>query len=354
MQLGLSLGPWGTGDPSGQLALAAEADRLGYAVVWAAEAYGNDAASTLAWIGAKTTRIDLGAAVFQIPARTAAMTAMTAATIDSLSGGRFRLGLGVSGPQVSEGWHGVRFDDPLGRTREYVDVVRAVLRRERVSYTGHHISLPLPDGSGKPLRLTIKPPRADLPIYLGAIGPRNLELAGEIADGWLGVLFAPEHAAPTVGRLRAGRERSDRPWNAFDLAPTVPVVIGADVEACADAVRAHVALYVGGMGSRQQNFYNRLVASMGFAEVAADVQAAYLDGRPRDAAAMLPLALLDAVALLGPVERVAERITRYADAGVTTLSVTPFEPALPDRLATMRALAELVDPAGRTRPGNRR
>ena len=345
MQLGLSLGTWEAGDLADHLALADEADRLGYAVVWAAEAYGSDAATMLAWIGARTTRIHLGAGVFQIPARSPAMTAMTAATLDTLSGGRFRLGLGISGPQVSEGWHGVRFDEPLGRTREYVELVRAVLRRERVAYAGKHFTLPLPDGPGKALRLTIKPPRADLPIYLAAIGPRNLELAGEIADGWLGIMFSPEHAAASVDRLRAGRRRSGRPWEGFDLAPTVPVVLGPDVETCADAVRAYVALYVGGMGSAQRNFYNRLVSGMGFEEAAASVQAAYLDGRPRDAAALLPLDLLDAVALLGPVGRVAERLHRYADAGVTTLGVTPFARGLPDRVATLRTLADLIAPA---------
>jgi len=346
MQLGLSLGSGPAGAQGDDLALAQEADRLGCTVVWVAEAYGADAATTLAWIGARTTRIDLGAGVFQIPARTAAMTAMTAATLDTLSGSRFRLGLGVSGPQVSEGWHGVRFGDPLGRTREYGDVVRAALRREPVTYAGQHIRLPLPDGPGKVLRLTVVPPRAELPIYLGAIGPRNLELAGEIADGWLGVLFSPDHAASSVDRIRAGRARSGRPWSAFDLAPAVPLVIGSDVETCADAIRSHVALYVGGMGSAGQNFYNRLVSGMGFEASAAAVQAAYLDGRPRDAAALLPIELLDAVALLGPADRVAERLTRYADAGVSTLNVTPYAPGLPARVEMLRTLAELVGPTG--------
>ena len=346
MQLGLSLGSGRAGAQGDDLALAQEADRLGCTVVWVAEAYGADAATTLAWIGARTTRIDLGAGVFQIPARTAAMTAMTAATLDALSGSRFRLGLGVSGPQVSEGWHGVRFGDPLGRTREYVDVVRAALRREPVTYAGQHIRLPLPDGPGKALRLTVVPPRAELPIYLGAIGPRNLELAGEIADGWLGVLFSPDHAASSVDRIRAGRARSGRPWSAFDLAPAVPLVIGSDVETCADAIRSHVALYVGGMGSAGQNFYNRLVSGMGFEASAAAVQAAYLDGRPRDAAALLPLELLDAVALLGPADRVAERLTRYADAGVSTLNVTPYARGLPARVEMLRTLAKLVGATG--------
>src|SRR5512144_481425 len=194
MRLGVNLGYWGAGNDHENLALAQEADRLGYSSVWAAEAYGSDAATVLAWVAAQTERIDIGSAVFQIPARTPAMTAMTAATLDTLSGGRFRLGLGVSGPQVSEGWHGVRFDKPLGRTREYVAIVRMALRRERVEYSGEHYTLPLPGGPGKPLKLTVHPIREHLPVYLAAVGPRNLELAGEIADGWLAMFFSPEHS----------------------------------------------------------------------------------------------------------------------------------------------------------------
>lgn len=341
MRLGLSLGYWDA-DPTDHLALAEEADRLGVSVVWAAEAYGSDAVTMLAWIGARTTSIDLGAAVLQIPARTAAMTAMTAASLDALSGGRFRLGLGVSGPQVSEGWHGVRFADPLGRTREYVEVVRQVLRREPLVHDGEHITLPLPDGPGKALRLMLRPPRADLPVYLGAIGPKNLELTGEIADGWLGILFSPEHAAGSLDHLAAGRARVGLGMAGFDVAPTVPVVVGSDVGRCADAVRAYVALYVGGMGSASQNFYNRLVRRMGFEDAAAAVQEAYLDGRPRDAAGLLPLELLDAVALLGPRERIAERATRYAAAGVTTLNVSIFAPDAGARADVLRAVVEEV------------
>ena len=191
MRLGLSLGYWGMGNDADNLALAREADRLGYSVAWAAEAYGSDAATVLAWVAAQTQTMDVGSAVFQIPARSAAMTAMTAATLDTLSGGRFRLGLGVSGPQVSEGWHGVRFAHPLGRTQEYVDVVRMALRRETVRYDGRHITLPLPDGPGKAMKLTVHPVRTDIPVYLAAVGPKNLELAGEIADGWLALFFSP-------------------------------------------------------------------------------------------------------------------------------------------------------------------
>ncbi|MEY3734422.1 MAG: hypothetical protein RL347_1781, partial [Actinomycetota bacterium] len=199
MRLGLNLGYWGAGNDADNLALAREADRVGYAVVWAAEAYGSDAATVLAWVAAQTERIDVGSAIFQIPGRTPANTAMTAATLDTLSGGRFRLGLGVSGPQVSEGWHGVRFDKPLARTREYVAIVRKALARERLTYEGEFFTLPLPDGPGKALTLTVHPVRERIPIYLAAVGPRNLELAGEIADGWLAIFFDSDTSA------RAGR-----------------------------------------------------------------------------------------------------------------------------------------------------
>ena len=208
MRLGVNLGYWGAGNDKDNLVLAQEADRLGYSSAWAAEAYGSDAATVLAWVAAQTERIDIGSAVFQIPARTPAMTAMTAATLDSLSGGRFRLGLGVSGPQVSEGWHGVRFDKPLARTREYVDIVRMALARETVRHEGEFWTLPLPDGPGKALRLTVHPVRDDIPLYLAAIGPKNLELTGEIADGWLAIFFAPEHAAEQLApRRRRPRHR---------------------------------------------------------------------------------------------------------------------------------------------------
>src|SRR4051794_32441555 len=205
MELGLNLGYWGAGNDAENIALAQEADRLGYSVAWAAEAYGSDTPTVLAWVAAQTERVDVGAAVMQIPARTPAATAMTAATLDSLSGGRFRLGLGVSGPQVSEGWHGVRFAKPLGRTREYVAIVRQALRRERLRYDGTHYQLPLPDGPGKALTLTVHPVREHIPIYLAAIGPRNLRLTGEIADGWLGIFVSPDHLAGPLDEISAGR-----------------------------------------------------------------------------------------------------------------------------------------------------
>src|SRR4051794_32044015 len=256
--------------------MAQEADRLGYSVVWAAEAYGSDSPSMLAWIAGQTSQIDLGAAVMQIPARTPAMTAMTAATIDALSGGRFRLGLGVSGPQVSEGWHGVRFGKPLARTREYVDIVKLAVARKPVAYDGEFHQLPLPDGPGKALRLGFHPPREHIPIYLAAVGPKNLRLAGEIADGWLAVFYAPEHAGEQLGAIAAGRSARGLTLAGFDVVPSVPVVVGDDVAAGADLIRPHAALYVGGMGSREQNFYNALAARMGYADAARTVQDLYL------------------------------------------------------------------------------
>jgi F420-dependent oxidoreductase-like protein len=342
VRLGLNLGYGGAGNDPANLALAKQADDLGYAVVWAAEAYGADAVTVLSWIAARTSRIDVGAAVLQIPARTPAMTAMTAATLDTLSGGRFRLGLGVSGPQVSEGWHGVRFTAPLGRTREYVEIVRAALRRERLKYEGEHFTLPLPDGPGKALRLTVRPARKHIPLYLAAIGPKNLELTGAVADGWLPVFFSPAHAGEQLARIRAGAEAAGRSMDGFDVVPTVPLVPGEDWRACADAVRGYAALYLGGMGSREENFYNRLARRMGFENEAAEVQEKYLAGDRAGAMAAVPLEFLDATSLLGPKERIAEKMTEFAEAGVTTLSVSPYTPVPADALRTAVEAFELA------------
>ena len=353
MRLAITCGYAGMGLGTDTLELVQEAESLGYAQAWVAEAYGSDAPTVLAWLGAQTSTIGLGAGVMQIPARSAAMTAMTAATLDALSDGRFHLGLGVSGPQVSEGWHGVRFAAPLQRTREYVDVVRMALRREQVSYAGEHVTLPLPDGPGKALRLTIRPPRPDLPIYLAAVGPRNLRLAGEIADGWLGIFFSPEHSADMLDAVRAGREVREASgvgavgagggqedlMAGFDVVVTVPVVVTDDLEAGRAAVADYTALYIGGMGSRDQNFYNTLARRMGFDDAADEIQDLYLAGRPRDAAAAVPFELADATALIGPPERIAERIGRYAAAGVTTLSVAPFATTTDERAGVLRTVA---------------
>jgi F420-dependent oxidoreductase-like protein len=347
MRLALSLGyqtAWST--PADHLALAQEADRLGFSCVWAAEAYGSDCVSMLAWIAGQTERIDVGSAVMQIPARTPAMTAMTAATIDALSGGRFRLGLGVSGPQVSEGWHGVRFGRPLARTREYVDIVRMAIARTEVSYDGEFYRLPLPDGPGKALRLGFHPPRERIPTYLAAVGPKNLELAGEIADGWLAVFYAPEFAAEHLASVRAGRAKAGATLEGFDVVPSVPVVIGDDVESCAELVRWYAALYVGGMGSRQQNFYNQLAARMGYADAAREVQDLYLAKRQRDAAAAVPLEFIDRTSLIGPVDRIAERMRDFASSGVTTLSVSLFVADRDSGVQTLRQVAEALDSSG--------
>src|SRR6266487_3800869 len=249
VELGLNLGYWGMGNDADNLALAREADRLGYSVVWAAEAYGSDSPTVLAWVAAQTDRIDVGSAVMQIPARTPATTAMTAATLDTLSGGRFRLGLGVSGPQVSEGWHGVRM----------------ALSRQRVRYQGSTYTLPLPDGPGKALQLTVHPVREQIPIYLAAVGPKNLELAGEIADGWLAIFYSPAHGAELVEHIRGGRAKAGTTMDGFDVVANAAMVIGDDVAACAEPGRANAALYIGGMGSREENFYNALAVRMGYA-----------------------------------------------------------------------------------------
>ena len=346
MRIGLFLAYWPWFAPREQLELARLADEQGLDSVWVSEAWGQDVVSVLGHLTATTEQIALGSGLLQIPARTPAMTAMTAATLDLLSHGRFRLGLGVSGPQVSEGWHGVRFDRPLARTREYVEVVRMALARERVAYAGEHVRLPLPDGPGKALTLMIRPERDDLPVYLAAVGPRNLELAGEIADGWLAVFFAPEHAALSLDPLRAGAARAGRSLAALDVTATVPVVVGDDLDACAAPLRAHTALYVGGMGSRTQNFYNALARRMGFEEAATRVQDLYLDRLPRDAAAAVPFELVDRTALIGPRERITDRLHAYAEAGVTTLAVSPTGAVLAERVAALRTVAEALDASG--------
>jgi F420-dependent oxidoreductase-like protein len=343
MRLGLMLGYWGLGlTAEDQLALVREAEQAGFESVWTAEAYGSDAATPLAWFAAQTERIRLGAAILQIPGRSPAMTAMTAVTLDHLSGGRFNLGLGTSGPQVAEGWHGQRFAKQLARTREYVEIVRMALARERVVYEGEQYRLPLPDGPGKALKLMIAPVQERIPIYIAAIGPRNTQLVGEIADGWLPVFFSPEHAAASRELLEAGAARSGRSLEGFDVAPTVQVSIDDDIERARDVMRPFIALYVGGMGSRQKNFYNQLVQRYGFEDAAREIQELYLDGKKGEAAAAIPPELIDLVNLCGPRERVRERLDAYRAAGVGTLIVSPmaFDPE--GRLRTVRELAGML------------
>ena len=306
--------------------------------MWVSEAWGSDAVSMAAWIAARTSRIGVGTAVMQLAARTPAATAMTAATLDALSGGRFRLGLGTSGPRVVEGWHGARFDDPLGWTREYVEVIRRVLRREPLAFLGRRFRLPAVDGDGdgKPLRLAFPPHHPNLPIYLAALGPRNVALAAEVADGWLPMLFSPEHAEVFRGPLEEGFARRGGRPEGFDVAPFAFAATGEDVAACRDAVRPQVALYVGGMGSRERNFYAGLVARYGFEAEARAIQEAFLGGRRAEAVGLVPDRLVDAVALVGPVPALRERLAAYREAGVTTLVASTTDEG------TVRALAEAM------------
>ncbi len=320
-----------------------EAERLGYDSVWSAEAYGSDAVTPAAWIAARTQRLHVGTAIMQIAGRTPAMTAMTAMTLDALSGGRFRLGLGVSGPQVVEGWHGQPFGRPLARTREYVEIVRRILRREKpVEFRGEHYQIPYAGpgatGLGKPLR-SILHGRPGLPIYLAAIGPRNVALAAEIADGWIPVFFSPRRIAMfrewLAEGFRAAGKAGGPGERAFDVMPMVTVVVGDDVDACRQQVKPRLALYVGGMGARGRNFYNDVARRYGYDAAAAAIQDLYLAGRKDEAAATVPDALVDEVALCGPRERIRERLGEWAAAGVTTLMVAGDQ-------AAVRVMAELT------------
>ncbi len=344
MRLGLMLGYWGLGlTAEDQRALLLEAEAAGFDSVWTAEAYGSDAATPLAWFAAQTERIKLGAAILQIPGRSPAMTAMTAVTLDHLSNGRFLLGLGTSGPQVAEGWHGQRFAKPLERTREYVEILRMALARERVEFQGNQYELPLPDGPGKALKLMIAPVQERIPIYIAAIGPKNTQLTGEIADGWIPTFFSPEHVGEMRKLLEEGAARAGRSLNgAFDIAPSVSVCIDDDVDRARDSVRHLIALYVGGMGSREKNFYNALVRRYGFEEAAQTVQDLYLDGKKDEAAAALPPELIDTVAIVGPRDKVRDRLAVYEDAGVGTLiiSTVAFDPE--QRKQMVRDIAEML------------
>src|SRR5436853_4310840 len=291
MRLGLHVGYWGLGlTADEQLKLVRDAESVGFDSVWAAEAYGSDTATVLAWLAANTEKIKIGSAIFQIPGRSPAMTAMTAATLDNLSNGRVILGIGSSGPQVAEGWHGQRFAKQLARTREYVEILRKALARERLEFDGEIYELPLPDGPGKALKLMIAPVQERIPIYIAAIGPKNTAQTGEIADGWIPFLFAAEHVAELrkpldEGAARAGRTLDD---GSFEIAPTVNVCLGDGLDAARDVMRPFLALYVGGMGSREKNFYNAMMRRYGFEEAAETVQDLYLARKKDEAAAALP------------------------------------------------------------------
>jgi F420-dependent oxidoreductase-like protein len=340
MRLGLAIN-YASGKIELPLEAVLEADRLGYYAVWTSEAYGSDAVSPLAWLGALTKNIHLGTAIMQIPGRTPANTAMTATTLDQLSGGRFLLGLGVSGPQVVEGWHGVAYGKPLVKTREYVEVVRKIMaRREALTYDGQYYQIPYrgPDatGLGKPLKSTIYG-RADLPIYLAAIGPKNVALAAEIADGFLPIFFAPEHYAISYAEsVAAGLAKAGKSPEQFDIAPTVPVVVGDDLEVCRNMVRPFLALYVGGMGAKGKNFYYDLVCRFGYEEQAEKIQSFYLEGKRGEAMMAVPDDLIDDVALIGPKERIRERLSLWKASPVQTLIVSTTD------VNTVRLMAELV------------
>jgi F420-dependent oxidoreductase-like protein len=343
MKLGVHVGYWGLGmGPADQLQVVQEAERLGYDSIWTAEAYGSDAATVLAWLAAGTSTIKLGSAIFQMPGRSAAMTAMTAATIDELSGGRMLLGIGSSGPQVAEGWHGQRFGRQLARTRDYVAVVRKALSRQRLEYHGETLELPLPHGPGKALKLTISPVQEQIPIYLAAIGPRNTALAGEIADGWIPTFFSPEHVSDLRALLEEGAARSGRSLDGFDIAPTVNAYVSDDRDAARNLMRPFLALYIGGMGSRDQNFYNKLVQRYGFEAAATQVQDLYLEGKREEAGAAIPDELIDMVSLCGPRDVVRDRIHAFRDGGVGTLMVSPMAFTAQDRIEQLRAVAELA------------
>ena len=332
VRLGYTMGYAAPGtNPLALIALAQEAERLGYDSAWAAEAWGTDAVSVVAWLAATTSTIKVGSAIMQIPGRTPANTAMTAATLDLMSGGRFLLGLGTSGPQVVEGWHGQPWGKPLTKTREYVEIVRRALRREELEFHGDQYEIPYSGAGatdlGKPLKLMLRPLRASIPIYLAALSPKNVRLAFEIADGWLPIFFSPEHARAAFGY---------EPREGFEIVPTVHVVLTDDVAAGRDALRPMLALYIGGMGSRGANFYNALVRRYGYEAEADRIQELYLGGKQRDAIAAVPDALIDEVALVGPRERIRDRLDAWRECGVTTMLVGAHD------ADTLRNLAELV------------
>jgi len=349
MRIGLNLGYVTTAEElADNLALAVTAESLGYDAVWAAEAYGSDAVTVLAAVAARTHQIGIGSAVLQIPGRTPAMTAMTAATLDALSNGRFRLGLGVSGPQVSEGWHGVRFGDPVGRTREYVQIVRQAIKRRRVTAGGDHFTLPLPDGPGKSLVLALQPVRPEIPVYLAALGPKNLDLTGEIADGWLAIFFDPESAGASISRIHESAERAGRDPASIDICASVPVSIHDDPRVAANLVRGHAALYIGGMGSAKTNFYHRTATEMGYGDEANQVQERFMARDYAGAAAAVPFEFIDRTSLLGNRERIAQRLGRLSAGGVTSISVNCFNSDLEGKISTLNTVMQAAEDSGVT------
>jgi F420-dependent oxidoreductase-like protein len=325
MKLGLAIGYWSAGPPFGVEAQIAVAERLGFDSMWSAEAYGSDAFTPLAWWGASTERIRLGTGIVQMSARTPAATAMAAMTLDHLSGGRVILGLGVSGPQVVEGWYGRPYSRPLARTREYVEIVRRIVaRRSPVEFEGEFYQLPLDGGTGlgKPLKSTLHPYRTDLPIFLAAEGPRNVALSAEIGDGWLPLFFAPKDDAFYRAALQEGFDRGGRrSWDDFEIPAIVPVVPNPDIEAAADMIRPMLALYIGGMGARDRNFHKDVFVRMGFEAECEAIQDHYLEGRKADAVAAVPTEMVEAMSLIGSPDKIRDELARWEESVVTTLLI---------------------------------
>jgi F420-dependent oxidoreductase-like protein len=330
MHLGLKLAYDGK-DVGAAVALAERAERAGLDSVWTAEAYGADAVTMLSFIAGRTSRIGLGTGILQMPARTPANTAMTAMSLDALSGGRFTLGLGASGPQVVEGWHGVAYGKPLQRSREYLGIVRQILARDQpVAHDGETYQIPYDGagatGLGKALRSSMPALRPELPIYLAAIGPRNVSLAAEIADGWLPTFYSPDHPEVFAGSLDAGFERGNRIREQFTILPTAYVRVGSRSEECCDALRPYFSLYIGGMGARGQNFYFDLICRYGYEDIAVKIQDLYLDGHVREATAAVPDRLIDEMCLVGPLGRIAERLQAWRQSGVDGILLRTEQP----------------------------
>ncbi len=349
LKLGINLGYWGIG-PQGPDALEAvrAAESRGFDSVWVAESYGSDCVSVLAWLAAQTERIKLGAAIMQVPARPPAAAAMAGATIDALSGGRFMFGFGPSGPQVSEGWYGVPYAKPWGRTREYIEVVREIIARQgRLEHDGEHYQLPLEGpgttGQGKALKLNFHPLRNEIPVFVGAIGRKSVEMAAEICDGWIPIFFSADAFEETWGEhLEAGFAKGGRTREDLEISPTLQVAIDGDLDAARSVVKAGLLLYLGGMGSRKTNFYVDLTHRFGFGEVADEVQSLYLDGKREDAYNAIPDELVNATSLVGSEEEVAARIERLAAAGVDRLICSPVHMDKGERMHTIDRLADLA------------
>jgi F420-dependent oxidoreductase-like protein len=345
LKLGLNLGYWGIGPVGDDAAEAVKvAEAAGFESVWVAESYGSDVVSVLAWLVPQTQTIKLGAAIMQVPARPPAAAAMAGATIDKLSGGRFIFGFGPSGPQVSEGWYSVPYAKPWGRTREYIEVVRAIIAREGpVEHRGEHYTLPLPDGEGKPLKLNFHPERNEIPVFVGAIGRKSVEMAAEICDGWIPIFFSVDAFEQTWGEhLEAGFAKGGRQRSDLEVSPSLQVAIDGDLEAAKNVVKMGLVLYFGGMGSRKTNFYVDLAHRFGFGDVADEVQRRFQEGDRGGAFEAMPDEIVEATSLVGTEAEVAERIERFRGAGIDRLIVSPVHLDKAEQRHTIERLASLA------------